>query len=190
MSVDDEADYLTKKLKRFERDNPGFTWKTTEREIAPHDPLDVTFPFSIPMTLWPRMGVKIALTVGRELFGAGWLQSDHGRLLHRLLWNREQNVRMNPLPTKRTIWAASGWEAPANHVVLVLARVMTTPMVLITLFGEDTYGVPLGQPPPSVGAAWVLHPRERKCERLSADDFLTRKVAATAPRPFDPMADV
>jgi hypothetical protein len=96
---------------------------------------------------------------------------------------------MNPLPTKRTIWAASGWEPPANHVVLVLARA-STPMVLITLFGEDTYGVPLGTPPPSMGAAWVLHTRERKCERLSANDFLTRIIAETAPPPFDPMADV
>lgn len=67
VSIDDEADYIAKKIKRSERDNPGFTWNTTKREIAPHVPLKVSFQFSIPMTLWRRFAVKVALTVGREL---------------------------------------------------------------------------------------------------------------------------
>jgi hypothetical protein len=188
VSVDDEADYIAKKLKRFERDNPGFTWKTTKRDIAPHVPVDVSFPFSIPMTLWPRMGVKVALTVGRELFGESWLLSDHGYLLHRLLWNEEQVIRMNPLPTKTAIWAGLGWQPPPNHVIFVLAG-MITPMMLMTLFGEDTYGVPLGQTPPPGGAAWVLDTHEARWERLGADDFIAQIVAATAPPPFDPMAN-
>jgi hypothetical protein len=86
VSVDDEAEYIAKKIKRFERDNPGFTWKTTKREVSPVVPLDVSFPFSIPMTLWPRFAVKVAVTVGRELHGEQWLRSDHALLLNRLLW--------------------------------------------------------------------------------------------------------
>ena len=61
-------------------------------------------------------------------------------------------------------------------------------MVLITLFGEDSYAAPLGDPPPNGGIAWVLHTRERKWERLSADAFIARIVAAGDPPPFDPMA--
>ena len=187
VSVDDEADYIATKIRRFERDNPGLTWKTAKREIAPHVPLEVSFPFSIPMTLWPRFGVKVALTVGRELHGEAWLRSEHGLLLHRLLWNQEQKVRTNPLPTKSTIWARSGWTPPPDHILMTVDT-HGTPMLLITLFGEDTYGVPLGERPPVGGAAWVLHTREARWERLSADDFVTRIVAATAPPPFDPMA--
>lgn len=36
------------------------------------------------------------------------------------------------------------------------------PMVLITLFGEDSYAAPVGDPPPNGGIAWVLRTRERK----------------------------
>ena len=99
-SVDDEADYIAKNVNRFERDNPGFTWQVAKREFSPHVPLDVTFPFSIPMTLWPRFAVKVALAVGREMYGENWLGSEHGLLLNRLLWDREHKVKMNPLPTK------------------------------------------------------------------------------------------
>ena len=187
VSVDDEAAYIATKLKRFERDNPGFTWKTAKRELAPHVPLDVRFPFSIPMTLWPRLAVKVALTVGRELYGEDWLRSNHGLLLHRLLWDQERTVRMNPLPTKKTIWPVSGWKPPPDHVLMTVDT-YGTPMLLITLFGEDTYGVPLGETPPPGGAAWVLHTHERTWERLSADNFIRRIVAATARPPFDAMA--
>lgn len=187
VSVDDEAEYLAKKLKRFERDNPGFTWEIAKREVAPDVPLDVIFPFSMPLTLWPRFGVKVALTVGRELYGEHWLRSDHGLLLNRLLWGQETKVGMNPLPTKETFWAGSGWTPSPDHVVIVMEG-HVVPMVLITLFGEDTYGVPLGEPPPGGGAAWLLHARDATWERLSADDFVTRIVAAVAPPPFDLMA--
>jgi HNH endonuclease len=188
VSVDDEADYIAKKIKRFERDNPGFTWQITKRQIVSDAPLDVSFPFSIPLTLWPRFAVKVALTVGRELYGEEWLRSDHGLLLHRLLWNEEQKVRMNPLPTKSTIWAGLGWTPPPNHVFVTVDS-YGAPMLLITLFGEDTYGVPLGAPAPPGGAAWVLHTHGRTWERLSADDFITRIVAATAPPALEPTTD-
>jgi hypothetical protein len=188
VSLDDEAEYIAKKVARFKRDNPGFTWEITKREAAPQDPLDVSFPFSIPMKLWPRMGVKIALTVGRELFGQPWLRSDHGLLLHRLLWDEERQVGMNPLPTKQTIWAGSGWEPPPNHVLMTVDT-FGTPMLLISLFGEDTYGVPLGDTLPPGGSAWVLHTHDRKWERMTADDFISRIVVATNTPPYDSMAD-
>jgi hypothetical protein len=187
VSVDDEAEYIAKKLKRFERDSPEFTWKIAKREIAPHVPLDVSFPFSVPLTLWPGFGVKVALAVGRELHGEQWLRSDHGLLLNRLLWGREKKIGMNPLPTKQTFWARSGWTPPPDHLVIVMDGHIG-PMALITLFGEDSYAVPLGNPPPPGGAAWVLHTHDRTWERLSADDFITRIVAAVAPPAFDPMA--
>jgi hypothetical protein len=139
------------------------------------------------MTLWPRFAVKVALTVGRELHGEQWLRSDHGLLLNRLLWGQEEKVQMNPLPTKQPFWAQSGWTPPPNHVVITMDG-YSGPMVLITLFGEDSYAVPLGDPQPPGGVAWVLQTHGRTWERLSADDFITRIVAAVAPPPFNPMA--
>ena len=78
VSVDDEAEYIAKKVKRFERDNRGFTWQVAKRELSPHVPLDVSFPFSIPMTLWPRFAVKVALAVGREMYGRTGLAPSTG----------------------------------------------------------------------------------------------------------------
>jgi len=52
----------------------------------------------------------------------------------------------------------------------------------------DSYAVPLGDPPPRGGVSRVIHTRERTRERLSADHFITRIVAAVAPPPFNPMA--
>jgi hypothetical protein len=189
VSTDDEAEYIATKVKRFERANPGFTYKTTKRELAPHGPLDVSFPFSIAMTLWPRFAVKVALTVGREVYGEDWLTSEHGLLLNRLLWGRETDVVMKPLPTKGAFWAGSTWSPPPDHVVMTMDG-YTGPMMLLTLFGEDSYGVPLGptSPPPG-GVAWVLHTHERTHERLSTEDFITRIVASAAPPHFNPMAD-
>lgn len=191
VSVDDEAEYIATKVERFERDNPGFTHKTTKRELSPKVPLDVSFPFSIPMTLWPRFAVKVALTVGRELYGESWLNSDHGRLLNDLLWNRETSIVMKPLPTKGAFWSPSDWSPPPDHVLTVTNTYDGEAMMLLTLFGEDSYGVPLGpDSAPSVGAAWVLHTHGRNHERLTFEDFVTRIVIATAPPGFDPMSDI
>ena len=188
VSIDEEAEYISRKIKRFERDNPGFTWGTTKRQITPHVPLEASFPFSIPFTLWPRFAVKVALNIGRDLHGDTWLRSDHWFLLNRLLWGHEKQVAMKPLPTKRAFWARSGWTPPPDHVIMTLHD-PENPMVLITLFGEDSYAVPLGEPSPPGGAAWVLHTQERTWERMSAEGLITRIVAAVAPPPFDPMAN-
>ena len=160
VSVDDEAEYIAKKVKRFEPpDNRGFTWQVAKRELTPNVPLDVSFPFSIPMTLWPRFAVKVALAVGREMYGENWLGSEHRLLLNRLLWDREHKVKMNPLPTKGAFWARIGWTPPPDHVVMTIDG-DSGPMMLITLFGEDTYGVPLGDasPPPRGRCLGAAHP--------------------------------
>jgi hypothetical protein len=102
------------------------------------------------MKLWPRFAVKVAVSVGRELHGDAWLGSDHGLLLNRLLWGREKQIAMRPLPTKRPFSAGSGWTPPPDHVIMTLHD--KNPMVLITLFGEDCYAVPLVEPPPPAGA--------------------------------------
>ncbi len=146
VSVDDAAEYIGKKLKRFERDNPGFTWKIAKREIAPHVPLDVSFPFSMPLTLWPRFGVKVALTVGRELHGEQWLGSNHGLLLNRLLSGPRRSSNESSTDEADVL----GWTPPPDHVVIAMDgyNEYTGPMVLITLFDENSYAVPLGNPPP------------------------------------------
>jgi hypothetical protein len=86
---------------------------------------------------------------------------------------------------KQTFWARSGWARPPNHVVITMNG-YGTPMVLITLFGEDSHAVPLGDPSPHGGVAWVLYTHERTSERLDANDFVTRIVAAVPPPPFNP----
>ena len=94
---------------------------------------------------------------------------------------------MNPLPNKQPFWAGFRLTPPPTYVITTIDG-YSGPMVLITLFGEDSYAAPLGDSPPNGGIAWVLHTRERKWERLSADAFIARIVAAGDPPPFDPMA--
>ena len=175
VSVDDEAEYIATKVERFERANPGFTYKTTRREPTPHSPLDASFPFSIPMTLWPRFAVKVAVTVGREVYGEDWLTSEHGLLLNRLLWGRETNVVMKPLPTKRVFWAGSTWSPPPDHVVMTMDG-STGPMMLLTLFSEDSYGRAAGTNLTTSGRGRLgaahprTHPRAPQCRGLPHAD--------------------
>ena len=84
---------------------------------------------------------------------------------------------------KQTFWAQSGWARPPNHVVIPMDG-YGTPMVLITLFGEDSHAVPLGDPSPTWRRRMVLYTHERTSERLDANDFVTRIVAAVAPPSF------
>jgi hypothetical protein len=142
----------------------------------------VTFPFSISTTLWPRFAVKVALNVGRELFGQAWLLSEHGSMLHRLLWNEETKIKMKPLPTGKVPWSGHGYEPGADHVLYVNTGSDGRPMLLISLFGEETYGVPLGDESLPEKTVWLLHVHERSDERISLDEFF-RRIITSLPTP-------
>lgn len=49
----------------------------------------------------------------------------------------------------------------------------------IALFGEDTYGVPLGPDPVPYQIVWILHTHEERCERLTLDEFWGRIIGTT-----------
>jgi HNH endonuclease len=181
LSADNETETLRKWQARFERDNPGFTWQIRDRQVEPRDHIDVTFPFSMSMTLWPRFAVKVGLNVGRELFGQAWLESEHGMTLNRLLWNTETKIQMKPLPTGRLPWSIRGYEPGPDHVLYVNIGVDGRPMLLISLFGEETYGVPLGDEPLPEKTVWLLHVHERSEERISRDEFFRRIITSLPP---------
>jgi HNH endonuclease len=182
VSVEDEAEYVNKKLERLARANPGYSFEVGSRQKRRIDEVEFSFPFSIARTLWPRFAAKVALNVGRELRGERWLRDEHALVLHELLWARESPLPLpwNPvlpaLPQPETAWRSHGWNPPPDHVVLAINGPYG-PFVQIVLFGEYTYCVPLGGPELDEQRAWVLHTLARKCERLPAHDLFTRIVA-------------
>lgn len=177
VSADEEEAYLKTARERFERDNPGFTWEVRRREVEPHEPVDTSFLFSTSMTLWPRFAVKVASNVGREIYGLPWLESPHGKLLHRLLWDEETSVRMQPWPTASIPWGGLGYEPGPDHVLCAM-RGLQGPMLMLVLFGEQTYGVPLGNQPLDEEAVWLLHVDERTYERTTGEDFFGRIISS------------
>jgi hypothetical protein len=181
VSEDEELAYLDKLKERFEKANPGSTFKVTRRTIAPHDPVEVTHPVSWPLKLWPRFGVKVALNVGRALWGEEWLESDHGMLLHRILWDKEIQVGANAFPNGKVPGAGlAGYEPGPDHVLYVNTAMNGEPMLLIQLFGEQTYGVQLGPFKLPEKTVWILHVHQRTSEHISLDEFFGRIIIVAA----------
>jgi len=60
---------------------------------------------------------------------------------------------------------------------LFAMRGLQGPMLLIALFGEQTYGVPLGDQRLPQETVWLLHVRDRNYETISADDFYARVIS-------------
>jgi hypothetical protein len=175
VQADEEVKYLEKKLARLRKNNPGFRFDVASRDVAVRESETFSFNFSIDRRLWPRFAAKVALNVGREIRGAEWLFAPHARRLHEILWDRDKQTGMRPFPTRQVPWTAHGWSASPNHI-LMAANTQWGPFLNLALFGEDSYGVPLGDPPLEQGWVWVLHTHSGLCERLSEDDFLMRVV--------------
>jgi hypothetical protein len=181
ISVNQELAYLEKLRQRFEKANPGFTFEVSSREIASHDPVEVTHPITWSLTLWPRFGVKVAMNVGRELWGKNWLTSDHGMLLHRLLWGTETRIKMNPFPTTGPISQGLPIENGPDHLLWVNRGPRGEPMLLIQLFGEETYGVPLGPSTLPEKTVWLLHVHQGSHEHVTEDEYFHR-ILMSLPR--------
>lgn len=104
-------------------------------------------------------------------------------LLHRLLWNTEAKVRMNPFPTSGAIGTQlPGYEPAPDHLLWANLGLNGEPMMMIQLFGEEIYGVPLGPFGLPEKTVWLLHVHERSCEQLTEDDLL-RRILSSLPRP-------
>ena len=88
---------------------------------------------------------------------------------------------MKPLPTGKVPWSTPGYEPGPDHVLFVNTGIDGRPMLLISLFGEETYGVPLGDDPLPANTVWLLHVRERNDERISRDEFFQRIIAPLPP---------
>ena len=102
-------------------------------------------------------------------------------MLHRLLWNEETKIKMKPLPTGKVPWSGHGYEPGADHVLYVNTGLDGRPMLLISLFGEETYGVPLGDESLPEKTVWLLHVHERSDERISLDEFFRRIITSLPP---------
>lgn len=182
ISADEELAYLEKLRTRFEKANPGFTFEVGSRSIGPHVPVDVRHPITWSLNLWPRFGVKVALNVGRELWGEEWLRSEHGMLLHRLLWGTETKIQMNPFPTTGAIGAElPDYEPGPDHLLWANNGPKGEPTLLIQLFGEQTYAVPLGAFTLPEKTVWLLHVHQGTYEHVTEDEHF-RRILMSLPR--------
>jgi hypothetical protein len=182
ISADDEPEYLEKKLARLQKANPGFRYEVGTRTISKAAAETFSFDFSISQRLWPRFAIKVALNVGREVYGQDWLTTPHAMLLHEILWDRDTQTVMKPLPTRDVLWKRSGWSAVPNHVVMAV-NTPWGPFLNLALFGEDTYGVPLGDQSIQKETVWLLHTHEERCECLSTNDFWMRVIVESQSQP-------
>jgi hypothetical protein len=165
------------KLARLKRASPDKSIEMSRMEPVTQDS-QVSVEWIIDGTLWPRFAAKVALNIGRELLGDGWLRSPVAQWLGDVLWQRNARVpepfaELPPLPTVATPASLEGYVPPVHHV-LVAGNTNAGPALDITLFGCDSYLVPLGGYATIEPTAWVVDPLDGKVERLPWDTLRLR----------------
>ena len=172
----DLQELKAKKLERLKRDHPGRDVEIVEIESRVIEEPVLTFHFELNKTLWPRFGAKVALNIGRELLGPGWLNSSWAAYLRELFWGRPAVApvpfsELDPLPIRATGEQLGGYKPAPHHIILVV-NTATGPMMEIVLFSEDTYHVPLGGLAIVQQTAWIVDTYTGSYQRMGYTDFL------------------
>jgi hypothetical protein len=89
---------------------------------------------------------------------------------------------MNPFPTAGAIGAElPAYEPGPDHVLWANNCPNGEPMLLIQLFGEETYGVPLGPFALPEKTVWLLHVHQGTYEHMTEDEHF-RRILMSLPR--------
>jgi hypothetical protein len=89
---------------------------------------------------------------------------------------------MNPFPTAGAIGAGlPDYEPGPDHLLWANNGPKGEPMLLIQLFGEQTYGVPLGAFTLPEKTVWLLHVQQGTYEHITEDEHF-RRILMSLPR--------
>jgi hypothetical protein len=176
----DLEELKAKKLERLTRDHPGQRVEIIELESRVIENPVLNFEFELSKTLWPRFGAKVALNIGRQLLGPGWVSSPYAAYLRELLWGRPAVAplpftELEHLPIRVTPDQLNGY-TPSPHHVIIVVNTSEGPMMELVLFSEDTYHVPLGGPAVVRETAWVVDAHKGSYERMPLQELLRRTV--------------
>ena len=144
------------------------------------DDAEVEVEWTHDPTLWPRFGAKVGLGFGRELLGAGWLDSPSARYLRAVLFSRQAPRPPSYGPLGSVSQAVAGSDVAGlflgapEHVVWV-TNAEDGAVLDLVLFGDQRYTVPLGGTvAPEALNTWVFDASRHLVERTSWRKYAER----------------
>lgn len=178
----------TERLRR--RLGPGYGVQGTI-ETVPQD-VEGSMEFTIDGSLWPRLGAKLALAFGREALGVEWLDQPVAELLRLVLWEPEKVPGDVLLPWHSVVAADDQLRPllhPPEHLIAVQRTYAGRRVLMVHLFGEWRYGVPLGDFELSEREpAWVFDPVRGTCRTTEWTMLIEEAVTALADGRLDSTA--
>jgi hypothetical protein len=167
----DEA-VVAKKLERLEKNSGQEATLMSRQDHEVVNPR-MRMKYAQDVTLWPRMGAKIALAVAAERMPESFLSSPAAGWLRQVLWGNMSTaappgVGVSPhLAGELMSEPVPRWVNPPPEHQLMVIQLGDAAGVVFTLFGELRYYVRLG--PDSVGASpgvYILDPTRHKSKWL------------------------